>query len=334
MSIVLFQDTAVELAAQGDIFLTDIAHLILEVNLNGEIVEKVNLLSREASPGTWVCVVMELGGNDRQLLGSIELSGLQLFDAPGEPFEMEMPFMCHESYPNLTLKTRALATTMETFREVASQHAQRSMMPQLAHNLQVLNDRGVEQLDDFERHRNPQSLEQAISNLQQAAEICPKYHPGLPSILTNLSAVLFRRFERLGSLADIHEAIERQQAAVNLTPDEDDKKSERLCNLGNSFSIRFIRLGDLTDLENAFVQHQAAVDLTPDQHKNKPHYLSSLGGTYGTRFERLGHLEDMDHAITYQQMAVNLAPDSDPGKHMVKRPSSLCQKVTCMNTFM
>jgi hypothetical protein len=31
----------------------DVAHLILEVKSNGRVVDKVNLLSRESTPGVW-----------------------------------------------------------------------------------------------------------------------------------------------------------------------------------------------------------------------------------------------------------------------------------------
>jgi hypothetical protein len=49
----LVSDTSVELSIQDDCFLTDIPRLILEINLNGQVVCRVNLLSAESSPGVW-----------------------------------------------------------------------------------------------------------------------------------------------------------------------------------------------------------------------------------------------------------------------------------------
>jgi hypothetical protein len=46
-------DITVELASRDDCFLTDICQLILEVKLNGQNVDKVNLLSQESASGVW-----------------------------------------------------------------------------------------------------------------------------------------------------------------------------------------------------------------------------------------------------------------------------------------
>lgn len=44
-------DTIVKLARQDDCFLIDITDLVLELNLNGLIVDKTKLLSRKSMPG-------------------------------------------------------------------------------------------------------------------------------------------------------------------------------------------------------------------------------------------------------------------------------------------
>jgi hypothetical protein len=50
----LSPDPTVELSTQDDCFLIDMAHLILELRLDGLFTTKVNLFSRESEPGTWV----------------------------------------------------------------------------------------------------------------------------------------------------------------------------------------------------------------------------------------------------------------------------------------
>jgi hypothetical protein len=47
-------DTTVQLAdPDEDSFLTDIVHLLLELSVNGQVVDKDDLFSNESSPGTW-----------------------------------------------------------------------------------------------------------------------------------------------------------------------------------------------------------------------------------------------------------------------------------------
>ncbi|PVF96607.1 hypothetical protein CPB86DRAFT_798792 [Serendipita vermifera] len=95
-------DITVELASLDDRFLTDSAHLVLELNRNGKLVDKANLLSRESIPGVWdadqplilrefigeltLSVLMQLGQNERQLAGSVELKETELFDMVGTQF--------------------------------------------------------------------------------------------------------------------------------------------------------------------------------------------------------------------------------------------------------
>jgi hypothetical protein len=43
----------VEVGSRDDCFLTDVYHLMLEVRSNGQVMDKVNLLSRESMPGVW-----------------------------------------------------------------------------------------------------------------------------------------------------------------------------------------------------------------------------------------------------------------------------------------
>jgi hypothetical protein len=47
-------DTTVQLAdPDEDSFLTDIVHLLLELSVDGQVVDKDDLFSNESSPGTW-----------------------------------------------------------------------------------------------------------------------------------------------------------------------------------------------------------------------------------------------------------------------------------------
>jgi hypothetical protein len=51
--LMLQVDTSVELSPTDNSLLSDIRHLALEVTVNGHVVDKVNLISRNTSPGVW-----------------------------------------------------------------------------------------------------------------------------------------------------------------------------------------------------------------------------------------------------------------------------------------
>ncbi|PVF96605.1 hypothetical protein CPB86DRAFT_798790 [Serendipita vermifera] len=102
MLIALPSDITVELASRDECFLTDIAHLILELNHSGRSVDKVNLFSRESMPGVWdadkplvllgvtgefmLSVSMQFDENDRQLVGSMELNETDFYDLVGTQY--------------------------------------------------------------------------------------------------------------------------------------------------------------------------------------------------------------------------------------------------------
>ncbi|PVF93401.1 hypothetical protein CPB86DRAFT_801256 [Serendipita vermifera] len=105
MSVLALKDTTVELTTGDDCFLTDIAHLILEITQNGRFVHKINLWSQESSRGVWdmdgtlilpevpatftVSVFIQVDENDRQLVGSMEINGPELLDTIGGQYELQ-----------------------------------------------------------------------------------------------------------------------------------------------------------------------------------------------------------------------------------------------------
>ncbi|PVF91323.1 hypothetical protein CPB86DRAFT_830641 [Serendipita vermifera] len=120
LGALVLEDIIVKLVCRDDCFLTDIAHLALELSQNGQIVDKVNLLSRKAIPGVWNAdqrlILQEVTGdfnfsvwiqfdeNDRQLISSIELDGTELYNKIGT--EHKIPLLPHENYPDMVLWTK------------------------------------------------------------------------------------------------------------------------------------------------------------------------------------------------------------------------------------
>ncbi|PVG04067.1 hypothetical protein CPB86DRAFT_792811 [Serendipita vermifera] len=135
-------DITIKLDGQDESFLTDIAHLILELNQDGRVVDKANLLSRESVPGVWdadeplilrdamgefeLSVSMQFDENDRQLVGSRELDGTELYDLVGTEYGImtEIALQSHDNYPDIILRTNI--STIAKLRELTSGAIQQS----------------------------------------------------------------------------------------------------------------------------------------------------------------------------------------------------------------
>ncbi|PVF90762.1 hypothetical protein CPB86DRAFT_865374, partial [Serendipita vermifera] len=213
MSGVVFEDTTVELVNRDDRFLTDSAHLVLELNQNGKLVDKANLSSRDSMPGVWnadeplilhepvgkltLSVLIQLGQNERQLIGSMELNGTELFNMVGTHFDI--PLLSQENYPDILLRTKILTIEdlRENTREMNSGTTRQRGSSSEGHTIEGMFADGVAAFHDFGSHGNLESLEQAISKFEAIAELIPEGDPNLPVILSNLGAFLLSRFERL-----------------------------------------------------------------------------------------------------------------------------------------
>ncbi|PVF91559.1 hypothetical protein CPB86DRAFT_830528, partial [Serendipita vermifera] len=324
MLVPLLLGTTVELTSREDCFLTDVAHLILEITQSGEFVGKVNLWSQGSNQGVWdadqtlglrdviagfmVSNFMQIDENDRHLLGFIELTGPALFDAVGGQYEISL--VRQEDWPDLILRTKVHAIEdIQAFMAGHNQHAEEDRVQQ------ALSE-GVAAYKVFDRHGNLQSLDEAISKFEAATEMTPRNDTRIPYILGRLGIYLVGRFERLGRVEDINDGVEQLEAAIGLTSDDDLDEPMYLDRLGNSLEKRFERLGRLADIDSAITALQAATHLIPDGHPRRPGCLNSLGTSLQKRFNRLGHLADLANSITTLQAAVNLAQDHHPDRLM------------------
>ncbi|PVF92094.1 hypothetical protein CPB86DRAFT_878120, partial [Serendipita vermifera] len=265
--MLFFKDITVELATRGDCFLTDIPHLVLEFNQDGRVVDKANLLSRESSRAIWdadeplilreateeviLSVSMQLDENDRQLVGSIELSGTEVYEIVGT--EVGIPLVPHKDYPGLILRTKisTIENIRENIRELVSGMIQQISGSREDITVQNMFSEGVTAYEEFKRHGKLERLEQAISKFEAVANVTLEDDPNLPRILSNLGTFLSCRFEQLGQIADINESIERLEKAAGLTGDNNPDKPGCLNNLGNSLQTRFKRFGAVGDMDSA-----------------------------------------------------------------------------------
>jgi tetratricopeptide (TPR) repeat protein len=296
--------------------------------------QKLNSMRRpEMDAEFMVSVLMEVDGNKRQRVGSIELNplelcimmenqcgklGFRLLPSSKQARATEIPLISHENFPNIILKTRAVL--IENFREmVASTGKGSDQGSGMVHNEdtseKLLND-AMDAHEDFVHHGNLVSLEQEISHLRTAMEVVPEDDPRLSAITNNLAGALIHRFEEFGHQADIDEAIRIFQVTTSLIPDDHKAKPNHLGNLGTALTTRFMHFGNIDDLEKSIVQNQMAVNLSPDDHPQKPLFLDNLGTSLHLRFERFGDITDIDNAVARKRAAVNLSPD-------VSKPSVL-----------
>ncbi|PVF95782.1 hypothetical protein CPB86DRAFT_875431 [Serendipita vermifera] len=327
MSALIFKDSTIELLAQDHCSLTNIPRLTLEVASGEKIVDKVYLCSRNSSPGIWnadrililpetstdfmVSVWIEVGRNERQLLGFMELNGPALYDALGNMYEI--PLMSHENHPTLILKTRPFG--IDDVQTLIPSNNPPDILPKRGGRVETINDDALAACREYERQGKLERLEHAIVQFQRAIDMVTENDPRFPRIVNSLGVALRRRFERLGNVIDLNDSIARHEAAIRLTPKNDPNRFMYLANLGNSLEGRFAWLGNLADLDNAVTSKEAAVNLIPDDHPSKPLCLNDLGNSLEVRFRRLGNIVDIDNAITALQTAVQLTPDGHPEKH-------------------
>ncbi|PVF91421.1 hypothetical protein CPB86DRAFT_745650 [Serendipita vermifera] len=284
MKILILTDLSVEVSTGDDRVLSTVPHLILEIAHNGEAIAKVKLLPHKSSPTVWahedilvlrnlstsltVSVSMEVDGNVPQVLGSKELNG---YDELKNPWAI--PLTPHESYPSLIFKARPVGVT--DIRKLLSHPEPQPGVT--SDKKKTLDERVKEAFDtfrDYERHRNPGRLAQAIVHFQNVSNIMDEGDPTLPKIMDYLGICLFRRYQMLGNVADVNESISRHEVAMKLTPEGSPETFGRLNNLAVSLAVRFERLKSLTDLENAIKYNQMTIGLIPDGHPNKAMYLN------------------------------------------------------------
>jgi tetratricopeptide (TPR) repeat protein len=220
---------------------------------------------------------------------------------------IEIPLMCHEDYPSLTLRARKWG--IDRIRDMLSCMSQQGSSSNTENSIEKIDKDANDAYNDFERHGKLERLEQAIIGFRTACDMLNEADPQFPTLLNSLGACIRRRFEQLGNMADLNESIARSEEAVNLTPEDDPSKPLYLNNLGTALMKRFERLGNAADIDNAITYQQAAVSLTPEGDPNKPRRLHNLAASVEMRFERLGNVADLNNAIALQQSALNLIPD-------------------------
>ncbi|TFY65204.1 hypothetical protein EVG20_g5680 [Dentipellis fragilis] len=124
--------------------------------------------------------------------------------------------------------------------------------------------------------------------------------------LSQLGAVLRRRFELTGKMADIDEAIAVQLDVVKSVPKGDPQEATYLDGLCTSLIERYGHTWNIRDIDLATEYQQRACDLAPEAD-----HLNNLGLVYYHRFRGRREQQDMDRAIACFLKAIQ-ATDHGP----------------------
>ncbi|KAG8750016.1 hypothetical protein FRC14_000878 [Serendipita sp. 396] len=172
----------------------------------------------------------------------------------------------------------------------------------------------IELYNNFRRGGNLASLEQSISQFQQAANMVSRHDPHRRSLLYHIGLSFLYRFKRLRSIDDADDAATPQPpVAVTPSSGSDSEATGSSSNLGASLvTPRFGQLGPEDDIANATTRHQMTVDPNSDGHSDKAAELTNLGNSLLIQFKHFGCVDDIDNAIAQYQAAVDLTPDDHP----------------------
>jgi len=143
-------------------------------------------------------------------------------------------------------------------------------LPDLTASLETLAGRLV----DLAQDEKALSLaEEAVHLGRRLAHNSPIF---LPSLLSNLGAVLQARYRSTGSLSDLDRAASFLQEAISTAPPDHPNRAAILSNLGAVLQARYRSTGSLSDLDRAASFLQEAISTAPPDHPNRAVIQSNL----------------------------------------------------------
>jgi len=168
----------------------------------------------------------------------------------------------------------------------------------------------------YDKSRDRNDIDNAISLYRQFLDLLPPSHPKCDVALKWLGYALYTRFEKCGASGDVQEAIALQRQALELRPSSHPQHSETLRDLIRSLTSRFGRYGKLDDLDEAIRLCREALELHCPGHPERSRSLNNLMSAVLTRFEQYGKDKDLEEAIVLQREALELRPPGHPDRSM------------------
>jgi tetratricopeptide (TPR) repeat protein len=178
------------------------------------------------------------------------------------------------------------------------------------------------------RHKilgDPQDIENAISFLEQALELCPAMHINRILIVQNIIIAARRKYSISGRPEDLNKAIDfgRQSIASTNFP-----RSERylllVTALANLLYIRYeTTLSTDCDLEELIRLRREAFHYPSPSSTFLWMYTANLAVSLQLRFMRKGEMQDLEEAIELCRHAIDLLPEGHPSRPGLA--SNLCE---------
>jgi CHAT domain-containing protein len=177
-----------------------------------------------------------------------------------------------------------------------------------------LNNLANMKFERFKRWDDLADLEAAIRANQEAIKRDP--HPERASFLNTRSAMLSRRFKRLGEENDLDGAVAAATDAALLAKQNSQDRPMYFNTLANGLLERFHRRGVVSDLEEAIRAAREALDLIPEGNPDRHVYLNNLAMGLNQRFDRFKQETDLEAAIDAVREAIALTSDDNPALPM------------------
>ncbi|KAG2156326.1 CHAT domain-containing protein [Suillus clintonianus] len=185
----------------------------------------------------------------------------------------------------------------------------------------VLTDAGHRLLARFRRTRNTRDLDQSITHLERASDLCAIDHPCHPAALFNLASAKFVNCQVNGTYLDLDIPISLFQDALALRPAGHPDRPTTQLHLAISL------LDDPHDLDEVISLHHDALRYYDSMHARRGHLLGNLGSLLNTRYRRQGNNQDLDDAVMLHRDALALRPVGHP-----RRSSSLNNLANVLST--
>ena len=216
----------------------------------------------------------------------------------------------------LDLAQAALEESIEIF------SAQGSSSPEVDEAGLLTNLAGL-RIARFDHSGDPVHLDAAVEASRQAAAALSPESSRRPTVLSNLAAILSKRFAwklgrltedgkisrdvALDNLEDLNEAIDIVRKALRTMPQDDPAAVMLFSNVGSWLRVRFELTGNRFDLDAAIQVGQVALAAAGDG-PGLAGRLSGLAELLLARFELSRLDRDLDAAITTAREAVAAAP--------------------------
>ncbi|KAF8852137.1 hypothetical protein BDZ45DRAFT_125277 [Acephala macrosclerotiorum] len=161
-----------------------------------------------------------------------------------------------------------------------------------------------------------QTLDDALSYLQQALEVLPENHPDQHVALNNLSLWQNERYQKAGDILDLKHSIQTAESALQGLPAGEDASGRAgiLSNLGTWKGWEYLRTGDDTLLEKAISLVREALTLASPGDINYPTMLVNLGAWLLMRYHQLSIIDDLNGAIECSRKAIDTISPSHPSR--------------------